>query len=300
MDIRELEIFLTVADLRHFGRASQACNLSPSALTRTIQRLEEEVEQPLFLRDNRTVTLSPAGERFRSYARLALQEWRSFRASAKNEQAIAGTLSIYASITAVYSLLPQLLESYREKFPEVQLELRTGAAEQAVAQVQSGEIDLAVAALPDRQRSRIEFLPILTIPLVFIALKRQLPASEWLVDGRLDLSRAPLVLPQTGLSRHRLDVWLKEQRFTPNITSEVSGNEAIIAMVRLGCGVGIVPELVWEKSPFRDEVAVLEEAPRLDPYVVGLCTSKRTLQRPSVQAFWRLAEERSKAPALQG
>lgn len=293
MDIRELEIFLTVAELCHFGRASQACNLSPSALTRTIQRLEEQVEQPLFLRDNRTVVLSPAGERFRVYARGAIQEWQSFRATAQNEHAVAGTLSIYASITAVYSLLPQLLESYRESFPEVQLELRTGAAEQAVAQVQSGEIDLAVAALPDRQRASFAFLPIVTIPLVFIAPKGAASAGTLNSGGELDLSRAPLVLPQTGLSRRRLDQWLKERRITPNISSEVSGNEAIIAMVRLGCGIGIVPELVLERSPFRDEVSVLEKAPQLEPYVVGLCTSRQSLQRPSVRAFWQLAEERS-------
>ena len=291
MDTRELEIFLTVAELLHFGKASQACNMSPSALTRTIQRLEEKLEQPLFLRDNRTVTLSPAGERFKSYARLCLQEWSSFKAAIRNEQQIAGTLSIYASITAVYSLLPQLLESYRASYPEVQLELRTGAAEQAVALVQSGEIDLAVAALPDRQRSSIEFLPMVTIPLLFIAPREPGAAAVPVKGGRLDLSRAPLVLPQTGLSRRRLDQWLKEHKITPNITSEVSGNEAIIAMVRLGCGVGIVPQLVLERSPFRDEVSVIEKAPRLQPYVVGLCSSTRNLQRPSVRAFWQLAEE---------
>ena len=290
MDTREREIFLTVAELLHFGRASQACNLSPSALTRTIQRLEEKLEHPLFVRDNRTVTLSPAGERLKSYARITLQEWRNFKASIRNEQAVAGTLSIYASITAVYSLLPQLLESYRQSYPDVQLELKT---EQAVAQVESGKMDLAVAALPDRQRSSIEFLPMITIPLLFIAPRQPGTATPALRDGRLDLSRTPLVLPQTGLSRRRLDHWLKEQRIVANITSEVSGNEAIIAMVRLGCGVGIVPQLVLERSPFRDEVVVLENAPNLQPYVVGLCSSKKNLQRPSVRAFWVLAEKRS-------
>lgn len=291
VDIRELEIFLTVAELLHFGRASQACNLSPSALTRTIQRLEEQVEQPLFLRDNRTVVLSAAGEQFRNYARQTVQEWHSLRAAIRDEQAIGGTLSIYASITAVYSLLPQLLEAYRGAYPEVQLELRTGAAEQAVQLVQTGEIDLAVAALPDRHRSRIEFLPITVTPLIFIAPKQGDAAPT--EKGRLDLARAPLVLPHTGLSRRRLEKWLKGERITPNITSEVSGNEAIIAMVRLGCGIGIVPQLVLERSPFRDEVSVLEHAPRLEPYVVGLCSSRRNLQRPGVRAFWQLAEERS-------
>ncbi|HEY5673899.1 MAG TPA: HTH-type transcriptional activator IlvY [Malonomonas sp.] len=294
MDIRELENFLILAEQLHFGRASQLCNLSPSALTRTIQRLEEQVEHPLFLRDNRTVSLSPAGEQFRSYARLVLQEWQRFQLALKVGQAVAGTLSIYASITAVYSLLPDLLESYRNAYPEVQLELRTGAAEQAVAQVQTGEIDLAVAALPDRNRSQIEFLPITTTPLVFIAPKLSDVAIAVTSTGQLDLSRAPLVLPQAGLSRRRLDKWLKSHQLTPNISSEVSGNEAIIPMVRLGCGVGIVPQLVLERSPFRDEVRILENAPRLESYVVGLCSTRRNLQRASVQAFWRLAEEQSR------
>jgi len=293
LDVRELEIFLTVAELLHFGKASQACNLSPSALSRTIQRLEEELEQPLFVRDNRTVTLSPAGARLQAYARVTLQEYRSFRASLKTGEAVSGTLSIYASITAVYGILPQLLESYRGSYPEVQLELRTGAAEQAVDQVQKGEIDLAVAALPDRQRSRIEFLPMVTIPLVFIAPKQAGAVTAPVKDGQLDLSRAPLVLPQLGLSRRRLDGWLKEQRISPNITSEVAGNEAIIAMVRLGCGVGVVPKLVLERSPFRDEVSELDNAPKLEPYVVGLCSTRKNLERPSVRAFWELARERA-------
>ncbi len=293
MDIRELEIFLTLAEHLHFGRASQACNMSPSALTRAIQRLEEQVEQPLFLRDNRTVALSAAGERFRLYARQTIQEWQGFLATVQDRQAVAGTLSIYASITAVYSLLPHLLESYRSTYPEVQLALRTGAAEQSVRQVQTGEIDLAVAAFPDRNRSRIEFLPITTTPLVFIAPKQLDGAMPTTSSGQLDLNRAPLVLPQTGLSRRRLEKWMKQHRVTPNITSEVSGNEAIIPMVTLGCGIGIVPRLVLERSPFQDKVVIVENAPRLEPYVVGLCSTKKNLQRASVKAFWQLATEQS-------
>jgi LysR family positive regulator for ilvC len=294
MDIRELEVFLTVAETLHFGRASQACNLSPSALTRTIQRLEVELDQVLFVRDKRRVVLSPAGEKLRVFARQSLQEWQSFRSTLREGEAVTGPLSLYASITAVYSLLPDLLEAFRTAYPEVQLELRTGAAEQAVTLVSSGEIDLAVAALPDRHRSQIEFLPITTTPLLFIAPGAGMVAGLS-PEGELDLSRAPLVVPQSGLSRRRLDQWLKEKRITPNITSEVSGNEAIIAMVRLGVGVGIVPQLVLERSPFRDEVRVLEGGPQLEPYIVGLCSTRRNLQRPAVRAFWALAEERSGA-----
>jgi LysR family positive regulator for ilvC len=292
MDIRELEVFLVVADQLHFGRASHLCNLSPSALTRTIQRLEEQVGQELFLRDNRTVVLSPAGKRFLTYARQAVQDYTSFQDSLNGIQQVAGALSIYASITAVYSILPTLMEAYRATYPEVQLDLRTGAAEKAVAQVEAGEIDVAVAALPDRHSSGIVFQPIMTTPLVLIATRSfadQLLAN----DEPLDLRSLPLVLPESGLSRRRLDQWLKKNRVTPNIRAEVSGNEAIIPMVHLGVGVGIVPLLVLERSPFREDVQVLAQGPSLEPYIVGLCSSRKNLQKPVVQAFWQLAEEQS-------
>ncbi|MDA3902795.1 MAG: HTH-type transcriptional activator IlvY [Desulfuromusa sp.] len=289
MDIKELEIFLTTADLLHFGRASQACNLSPSALTRTIQRLEEQLGQVLFVRDNRTVQLSPSGEQFRIYARQAIHDFESCQASMTDHHQVSGTLSLYASITAVYSLLPDLLEAYRKAYPEVQLALRTGAAEKAVAQVETGEMDIAVAALPDRHSAGIEFLPIMTTPLVFIAGK-QLATSIIQSDEILNLAQIPLVLPLAGLSRRRLDKWLKKNRIVPNISTEVSGNEAIIPMVHLGGGVGIVPQLVLERSPFRDDVVVLNRSPQLEPYVVGLCSSRKNLQKPVVKAFWQLAE----------
>jgi LysR family positive regulator for ilvC len=289
MDIQALNTFTKTAELLHFGKASRACNLSPSALTRTIQRLEEEVGQPLFIRDNRSVVLTDAGVGLLAYARNALLEWQHFRASiAPVNSLVSGTISIYASITAVYSLLPDLLEAYRSTYPDVQLALRTGAAEKAVEQVLNGEIDLAVAALPDQKQSRLEFMPLAETPLVFIAPKQSnfsFPAKK----ARMDISHIPLVAPQSGVARHRLDVWLKQHGVTANISTEVSGNEALIAMVRLGAGIGIVPQLALERSPLREEVRILKDAPELDPYVVGLCSRKRNQKRPAALAMWNLA-----------
>ena len=289
MDMASLDTFIKTAQLLHFGKASRACNLSPSALTRTIQRLEEEIGHPLFLRDNRSVALTDAGKKFLSYARSTLQEWHHFKEALSPEDRIAGPLSLYASITAVYSLLPDLLEAYRSAYPDVHLELRTGAAERAIEQVLNGEIDLAVAALPDQKQSQLEFMPLAETPLVFIAPKpfyQPLPRR----NGQLDLSTIPLVLPRSGVARHRMDLWIRKRGLVPNISTEVSGNEALIAMVRLGTGIGVVPKLALERSPFRSEVAVVDNAPALDPYVVGLCVSKRNLKRPAIKAMWELAQ----------
>jgi LysR family positive regulator for ilvC len=287
MDIQSLETFIKTAELLHFGRASRACNLSPSALTRTIQRLEEEIGKPLFLRDNRSVALTEVGYQLLDYARNAVQEWQHFQESMNAHEAqVTGTLSVYASITAVYSLLPDLLEAYRSAYPNVQLALRTGAAERAIEQLMSGEIDLAVAALPDTKQVQVEFMPLAETPLLFIA-----PKSSDHARGKLDIARAPLVVPQSGVARNRLDTWLRQKRVIPNISTEVSGNEALIAMVRLGAGVGVVPQLALERSPFRDDVDIVVDAPELDPYVVGLCSSKRSLKRPAVKAMWELADQ---------
>lgn len=286
MEINHLETYIKTAELLHFGRASRACNLSPSALTRTIQRLEEEVGQPLFLRDNRSVALTEAGEQLLNYARKSVQEWSDFQQELSKEKSVSGSISLYASITAVYSLLPELLENYRSKYPEVHLGLRTGAAERAIEQVLSGEIDLAVAALPDRKLQRMEFMPLVETPLVFIQ-----PKTPGFSPIETFQGPEPLVVPQSGTARNRLDAWLRLHNITPYIALEVSGNEALIAMVRLGTGIGVVPKLALERSPFRDEVSIIPNAPKLDPYVVGLCSSKRNLKRPAVAAMWKLAKD---------
>ena len=284
MDIHELRIFIKTAELLHFGNASRQCNLSPSALTRSIQRLEEDVGHPLFLRDNRSVALTETGKRFLAYARTAVQEWEVFQETVSDSDRVQGSLSLYASITAVYSLLPDLLETYRSRFPDVQLELRTGAAEQAVDEVLRGEMDLAVAARPDSIQGSLAFLPLAETPLVFIASKNQ-P-----IDCGAGWADIPLVVPQSGPARHRLLSWYKEQKLRPHIVSEVSGSEALIALVRLGTGVGVVPQLVLERSPFSLDVRVIENGPELSPYVVGLCATHRTLKRPAVRAMWDMAE----------
>lgn len=286
MTFETLSSFLNLSEALHFGQASRMSHLSRSALTRSIQRLEDEVGQVLFYRDHREVSLTPAGRRFLKYARQAVLDWETVKGDLADDSELSGTLSIYSSVTAVYSLLPELLERYREQYPAVQLALRTGAAEEAVPQVLTGEIDLAVAALPDRRPGTLEFLPLKQTALVFIGPKG-LEGVPFLKSG-LDLENATLVLPSAGLSRRRLDAHLKTKSIRPQITTEVSGNEAIIAMVRLGCGVGIVPELVLEKSPFRDDIEVIEKAPKLAPYVVGLCSIKKSLARPAVAALWEL------------
>lgn len=279
----ELKLFLSVAEHLHFGKASQAVNLSASALTRSIQRLEDELGQKLFIRDNRTVQITEAGIVFRKYAKQAVDDLQAVREDLEDQRIIYGDLSIYSSLTAAYSVLPELITKFGSDFSDVKIALRTGSEDEAIEKVLEGEIDIAVAALPDKKVRGIEFLPLLVTDLVFVGAKSLiLSSSSSLVDTQL-------ILPEKGVSRVRVDKWLSKSEKPARSIMEVSGNEAILAMVSLGCGVGVVPELVLEKSPFARELEILDPGADLEPYTVGLCSTKKNLEKASVAAFWKTA-----------
>ncbi len=288
MDIRVLKLFDHLAASLHFGRTSRAMNVSPSALSRTVQRLEEEVGEPLFLRDKRSVALTRAGERFREYADQVLRGWQELHNDLARDEALRGDISIYCSVTAAYSILPRILGRFRTVHPGVHINLQTGDAARALDKLENGEADLTIAALPDPRSPRLACLKIVETPLVFIVPRSAGEAGA--VAPAIDWQRTPVIMAEQGLSRERAERWFADKGVVPNIYAHVAGNEAIIAMVSLGCGIGIVPQLVVEKSPLRGEIAVLDVTPRLTPFSIGICTARRFMANPKVAAFWAIAE----------
>ncbi|MDR3631910.1 MAG: HTH-type transcriptional activator IlvY [Desulfocapsaceae bacterium] len=287
MDIQDLKLFRHLAGSLHFGRTSQACNITPSGLTRTIQRLEAELNKQLFVRDNRSVALTPAGKTFWNYAEDAIQRWNELQKSLSADSVLRGELSIYCSVTAILGILPEILGRFRTAYPKVHINLQTGDAAMALARLQNGEVDVTIAALPDKRPPQLEFIKLVETPLLFIAPARFPETVLYTADGSIDWRRTPLIIAERGLSRTRAQRWFIEERVVPTIYAQVAGNEAIITMVSLGCGVGIVPALVLEKSPLQDQVTILDPAPQLEPFSVGICTVGKNRTNPIVQAFWK-------------
>jgi LysR family positive regulator for ilvC len=73
---------------------------------------------------------------------------------------------------------------------------------------------------------------------------------------------------------------------TPHIYAEVQGHEAILSLVALGCGVGVVPQLVLDKSAVRDAVRALDVRPGMDRFHIGVCVRRRSLDDPLIGALW--------------
>ncbi len=286
MDNGDLRVFMAMASTLHFGRAGQECGLSPSAVSRTIGRLEEELGRRLFDRDKRSVELRPEGEALLAFARETLGAWEDLKASLVQGGALKGEIRIYSSVAASYTVLDRLFPSFRRTYPDVHVRLRTGDAADALERIMDGSADVAVAALPGSLPRNILFRAVLTTPLVFIAPTMACEAAALTGKDPVPWDRVPMVLTETGLSRKRADAWFRERGAKPRIYAEASGHEAVISMVSLGCGVGIVPRIVLDRFARPGEVRVLEPKGRLEPYVIGLCAYKRRLSSPVVRAFW--------------
>jgi len=92
----------------------------------------------------------------------------------------------------------------------------------------------------------------------------------------IDWSLGPLLLPSTGQVRKNINVWLWKQSILPNVYAEVLGNEEILSLVALECGVGFVPELVIKDSPLVDQIEVVEGGLDLEDFHVGFCIREKT------------------------
>jgi len=288
MNQKTLTMFVHLSQSLHFGKTAQAHHLSPSTLSRAIQRLEDEVGCELLLRDNRTVVLTEAGKKFKSYAEQQIEQWQSFRLSlSEKQQVLTGKLHIYCSVTAAYSHLPPLLERFRVQHPLVEIMLTTGDAADALEQVENKSVDFAIAANPENLPRSMYFHHLATIPLAVIAPTMNCKVQQQLQQPVLAWSEIPIILPEHGAARKRFEFWYrKKQQGKANIYATVSGHEALVSMVALGCGVGIVPKVVVENSPVKDRVLYLDNVGEIEPFDLGVCCLNQSKAQPLVKAFF--------------
>ncbi len=282
-------MFQHLAQSLHFGKTAQAYFMSPSTLSRVIQRLENELSCSLLLRDNRSVQLTDSGIKFLAFADQQLQQWQQLQQSINQQQIqLTGKLHIYCSVTAAYSHLPPLLDKFRQQNPLVEIVLTTGDAADALEQVQQKTVDIAIAAYDDNAYKSLYFHKIAQIPLTIIAPTIACSVQQQLQKKRLHWPQIPIILPEHGMVRKRFEHWYrKKQLGKANIYATVSGHEALVSMVALGCGVGIAPQVVVDNSPVKDRVQYLVTNNEIAPFDLGVCCLKTQQQHPLINAFFQ-------------
>lgn len=269
MDFFELNAFVELSKILHFGKAAEHLNMSPSALSRIINRLEEETHSTLLDRNNRQVQLTSEGKTFKKFAQEVLEKENELKEEIGGQnQVIKGTLHLYASVTACYTILPGFIKRLTERYPYIQLSVETGDPAGAVAAVKENRAMLAVAAIPENGLAQMETVSVIKTPLVYAAAKNG-PYTNLQGSPQDILSTVPLVLPKTGLARRRFEKWTKSRNVKANIAAETEGNEAILALADLGLGIGLVPQIVLENGPYKGEFIIHTAGNTLGYYDVG-------------------------------
>lgn len=289
MDEKSLRLFVALAQQKHFARAATECNVSSSAASRAITRIEAEIGEMLVERDNRRVELTVAGRQFLDYAKATLTNWHELKQNIHSLRASPkGRLSLYCSVTASYSLLSSLLPPLRLQYPDIELRVHTGDQAASIQQVLSGEDDLAIAALPRALNSRLHFKPITQSSLKFVAPIMECSVNRLLEESEQEInwSKIPFILSESGLTRDNVNEWFSQQGIKLNVYAQVRGHEAIVGLVALGFGIAAVPQLVLDNSPLKDKVRVLNVVPELEPFDVGIVCLNKRLTDPLIKAFW--------------
>lgn len=268
MNLYELKAFVTLSRTLHFAKTAEEINISPSALSRIISRLEEENGTELLDRSNRKVELTPNGRLFAEFAKETLERHSDMQASFEGDRnKISGTLHVYASVTACYVILPLFIKKLSEKYPGIQLAIETGDPAGAIPAVREGRASLAVAAIPEDGLSYMETISLKRSPLIFAAKND----SDFDVTGSPQdiISSVPLILPKTGLARRRFDEWTKSRNVKPVIAAETEGNEAILALAQLGLGIGLVPQIVLESGRYKNTFTIHPAGNIMGYYDIG-------------------------------
>lgn len=282
MDIRSLQLFQHLAISLHFGKTSAALFVSPSTLSRCIQRLEQESGAKLFVRDNRSVKLTQAGEKMLSFSQKVLADWQQLKSDLdQSQQILQAELSIYCSVTASQSHLPQLLDNFRHHYPGVEIKLLTGDPGIAVDKVLEQQADLAIAIHTPDFPAQLEFQLMDQMALQLITPKHSQISKLSQLDWRIH----PVVLPEAGPTKRIVHHWFAEHGIRPKIYASVAGSEAIVSMVALGCGVGFVPKVVMDHSTLEHKVNRFDVTD-IEPFHLGLCCLRERANEAAIKAFF--------------
>lgn len=257
---------VAVAETSNFTRAAERCMVVQSALSHQIARLERELGAKLFERTSRRVLLTPAGEAFLPAARQALDAAERARAEvAAAAGEIRGRLAIGAIPTVTAVDLPLVLRRFHQRHREVRISLRSGASEEFVERVRQGTLDVAFLGLPPGARPKgVRGRELARGDLVAVVT----PGHPLAGEERVTLSRLagePFVdFPAGTAGRSQSDEAFAAAGIAREVAFEVSTPDFMARLIRLGLGIGMLPEAFVPQLPDLPVVRLSDAPARME------------------------------------
>ena len=256
MDLAALKVFLTVAQERSFSRAAAKVHRTQPAVSQAVRRLELELGEQLFDRSSKTGTLTEAGKMLQNYGQ------RLVRLAEETESAVRelrdlrrGRVLIGANEAAVHTLLP-LIGRFRQRYPDIAIDVRRVPARQIAVEVQQGSLDFGALTFHPTEEGLLE-VPVGTDELVLLV-----PPSHELASRRqvtmADIAHEPVVAHNDPSPARERVLRLYERRHAPiNIQIALPSLDGIKRAVESGLGVAVLPRRCALAEISRGQLAVV-------------------------------------------
>ena len=232
MEFKDLEIFQLVAEKGTVTEVAKELNYVQSNITSRIQKLEVELNTPLFNRHRRGMILTPEGKKLLDYSKKILLLTDEMKRAVLNKNEPIGKLEIGTVETVYY--LPNILSSYIKNYKNVDLSLITGVTESLEEEVLNHKLDGAFIT-ESNVHPDIESYEVFDEELVLISDTRNLTLEE--------LKNEPFLCFRKGCGyRARLEMWYQDQNIIPQKVMEFGTLETILRSVSMGLGVSFVPK----------------------------------------------------------
>lgn len=248
IDFLGLEAFLSIAERGSFHRAAANLNLSQTALSHRMRKLEDDLGVKLLVRTTRHVALTPAGLDLLPKARRILDEAvRSFEDLRRQGRAQQERLAIGCLPTISIRYIPRVLSEFTKMYPSLDVQVFDNSAGEIADHVQSGRAEFGITIV-SVNRWDLEVTELLKEPFVLVCPAEHRFAAEKAITWA-DLEGQPLVRvsPQTG-NRVLIDDALGPRRETLAWRFEVQHLSTAVSLVASGIGLAVVPRLAVEAS----------------------------------------------------
>jgi DNA-binding transcriptional LysR family regulator len=292
MEVRQLQIFRTLAEELNFTRTAEKVHTVQSNVTAQIKALEEELGMPLFDRLGRRVTLTDAGRRFQPFAEQALAAMEQGQRAIQAGASPSGPLRIGAPESVLAYRLPQVLRTYRRRFPHVELIFRPYSDATLCAKLETGKFDMAIHMSDVKVNPALKSVRLRT-ERVFLLSDPSHPLASRSVVKPADLAGQMLLLTEAGCGyREKLDQVLALQNIRPGNVTEFSSVEAIKQCVMVGMGLALLPAIVVSREVRLHQIKALHWAgPSLD-IATHIIWHKDKWVSPAMAAFQEVMQEK--------
>jgi DNA-binding transcriptional LysR family regulator len=248
VEIRQLTLFVALAEELHFGRTAARFNIAQPALSVHIQNLERDLGVQLLVRSTRRVQLTKAGSVFHERCRRILSDLENTRQVA---QAIAGKdlskLTIGTIYPATFGVLPEFLAKIGRRFPDLKIHIRTGSSEFIIREIEAGNVNVGFIR-PLEKLGALRCLGLAQERYV-LAVPADSPLSRVSKLGIDDLRPQKIIAFSRSNLSYTEDYFYRmyrEHDLLGSIAYTCDDTLSLFSLVSSGLGVGFVPE--WMKE----------------------------------------------------